>query len=250
MEANQMDLNQWYIDGAFAVHEDMRSHSGSFMTFGKGMMSGSSNKQKINTTSSTEAEVVAVHDNMPTVLWTRYFLGEQGYQMKPSVILQDNQSAMLLETNGRGSSSKRTRHMNIRYFFVADCQQRGEVTIKYCPTDEMIGDFFTKPLGGAKFRRLRNIIMNCDRDDFGVVDMDGLMAEHHAKIKDANARLNEPLTSGRTKTSGSQECVGPAHANRWAEYKNAGTGAGTSHTVTNVTRSGHKTWRDVAAVAE
>ena len=100
MEATHLDQNHWLINGAFAVHEDMKSHSGSFMTFGRGMMNGSSNKQKINTTSSTEAEVVAVHDNMPSILWTRYFLEAQGYKMKPSMIHQDNQSAMLLETNG------------------------------------------------------------------------------------------------------------------------------------------------------
>ncbi len=145
------------------------------MTFGKGMMNGSSNKQKINTTSSTEAETVAVHDNMPSILWTQYFLEEQGYPLLPSIIHQDNQSAMLLETNGRASSSKRTRHMNIRYFFVADCQERGHVKIQYCPTDEMVGDFFTKPLGGAKFRRFRNIIMNCARDEHGPVDTDALL---------------------------------------------------------------------------
>ena len=70
MEAGHLDQIHWFIDGAFAVHDDMRSHSGSYMTFGKGMMGGSSNKQKINTTSSTEAETVAVHDNMPNILWT------------------------------------------------------------------------------------------------------------------------------------------------------------------------------------
>ncbi len=121
MEATHLDQNHWFIDGAFAVHKDMRSHSGSYMTFGRGMMNGSSNKQKINTTSSTEAETVVVHDNMAAILWTRYFFEAQGYPMKPSLVHQDNQSAMLLENNGRGSSSKRTRHMNIRYFFVGDC---------------------------------------------------------------------------------------------------------------------------------
>jgi len=51
-----------------------------------------------------------------------------------------------MEKNGRASSSKRTRHINIRYFFVADRVQSNEVTIEYCPTGEMNGDFFTKPL--------------------------------------------------------------------------------------------------------
>jgi hypothetical protein len=254
IEADQLDVNRWYIDGAFAVHDDMRSHSGSFMTFGKGMMNGSSNKQKINTTSSTEAEVVVVHDNMPAILWTRYFLEEQGYPLQPSIVHQDNQSAMLLETNGRGSSSKRTRHMNIRYFFVADCQRRKEITIKYCPTDEMIGDFFTKPLGGAKFRRLRNIIMNCSPDDYGDVNMDALMTEHHVKSEHANMKGNEPVTSGGTMTSGSQECVGPISQDIWAV-------SGIAHTIPNkegqlapkaknAPRSVRDTCGDVAAVSE
>jgi hypothetical protein len=74
LEADQISQKAWYIDGACAVHEDWKSHSGSFMTFGKGMMNGNSTKQKLNTTSSTHAEVVAVHDNMGAMLWTRYLL--------------------------------------------------------------------------------------------------------------------------------------------------------------------------------
>jgi hypothetical protein len=235
MSATHLDQNHWLIDGAFAVHNDMRSHSGSFMTFGRGMMNGSSNKQRINTTSSTEAEVVAVHDNMPSILWTRYFLEEQGYPMKPSIIHQDNQSAMLLETNGRGSSSKRTRHMNIRYFFVADCQKRNQVIITYCPTDEMIGDFFTKPLNGAKFRRFRNIIMNCDVDEYGPVDVDELMAAHFKRVDQitennvSTKRVvhknleSEPKikSSELIKIVGSQECVGKLTNSQWAVRRKA-----------------------------
>ena len=114
------------------------------MTFGRGMMNGASNKQKINTTSSTEAEVVGVHDNIPAVLWKRYFLQKQGYPLKPSILHQDNQSSILLENNARASRGKRTRHMNIKYFFVSDCVKCGHIVIRYCPTNDMIGDFFTK----------------------------------------------------------------------------------------------------------
>ena len=134
--------------------------------------------------------------------------------MKPSMIYQDNQSAILLESNGRASSSKRTRHMNIRYFFVSDCQQRGHVMLRYCPTDEMIGDFFTKPLGGAKFRRFRNIIMNCSYDDFGIVDMDAIMTGHNKNINYSDMRDPESTVSGTLKTVDSQECVGTACSNK------------------------------------
>lgn len=122
MEAIHLDQNHWLIDKAFVVHNDMRSHSGSYMSFGRGMMNGSSNKQKLNTTSSNEAKMMAVHDNMPSILWTWYVLAEKGYPLKPCIIHQDNQSAMLLEKNRRASSSKWTRHMNILYFFAADVQ--------------------------------------------------------------------------------------------------------------------------------
>jgi len=99
------------------------------------MVDGSAKTQKINTTSSTEAEVVAVYENMPALMLVRYFLEAQVYPLKPTTLHQDNTSAMLLELNGRVSSSRRTRHMNICYFFVGDAAKRQHVTINYCPTD-------------------------------------------------------------------------------------------------------------------
>jgi hypothetical protein len=67
---------------------------------------------------------------------------------------------MLLEKNGRASSSKRTRHINIRYFFVTDRINAKEISVEYCPTGEMIADFFTKPLQGSLFKKFRDQIMN------------------------------------------------------------------------------------------
>ena len=97
---------------------------------------------------------------MPQILWTNYFLVEQGYNIRDTIIYQDNKSAILLEKNGRLSSSKRTKHIKARYFFVKDYQARKEVKIKHCTTDNMIADFFTKPLQGDKFRKFRKEIMN------------------------------------------------------------------------------------------
>lgn len=104
------------------MHDDMQSRKGSFMKFDRQMMNGSSPKQKINTTSFTEDEVMAVHDNR-----TRYFLKAHGHPMKPNVIHQDNMSAVLLEKNGQGFSRKRIRHINVRFFFMADCQKHAQV---------------------------------------------------------------------------------------------------------------------------
>ena len=203
LEAHGLDTVQWWVDGAFAVHNDMRSHTGSYMSMGKGMMNGGSTKHKINSTSSTEAELISVHDTMPAILWTQYFLQAQGYEVQPATIHQDNMSTMLLSNNGRGSSSKRTRHIKIRYFFITDRIKKNEVRVQYCPTDDMIGDFFTKPLNGAKFRKFRNIIMNCDYDETGPVHIGPEIA--------VSSDPAGPKTY-RDAVTGSQECVGDIRA--------------------------------------
>jgi hypothetical protein len=110
---------------------------------------------------------VGVNDVMPQILWTRYFLEAQGYDVDDSIIYQDNQSAMLLEKNGRASSGKQTRHINICYFFVQDRVEAGEVSIQYCPTGNMIADFFTKPLQGSLFIKFRDQIMNNNPNNHG-----------------------------------------------------------------------------------
>ena len=110
----------WYIDASFAVHPNMRGHTGGCMTMGRGFPISVSTKQKLNTKSSTESELVGVDDMMPIIIWTRYFLLEQEYGVVENLILQDNKSSILLERNGKASSGKRTRHINIRYFFITD----------------------------------------------------------------------------------------------------------------------------------
>jgi Reverse transcriptase (RNA-dependent DNA polymerase) len=160
LEAEDINIIKWYVDASFAVHPDMKSHTGGSMTLGKGVIYGTSTRQKINTKSSTEAELVGVNDLMPQILWTRYFLEAQGYEITESIIHQDNKSTILLAENGKASSGRRTRHINIRYFFVKDRVASGEVKIEYCPTDIMMADFFTKPLQGALFKRMRDQIMN------------------------------------------------------------------------------------------
>ena len=87
---------------------------------GRGFPIAGSSKQKLNTRSSTETELVAVDDLMPDVLWSRLFLEGQGVVIKRNVVYQDNQAAILLEKNGKSSSGKRTKHINSRYFFVTD----------------------------------------------------------------------------------------------------------------------------------
>jgi hypothetical protein len=147
-----------FPDAAFAVHQDMKSHTGSILTLGRGAANTFSSKQKLNTKSSTESELVGADDVVPLALWTRNFLGEQGYESK-TTIYQDNTSAIQLERNGKESSSKRTRHLNIRFFFIKDCIDKQLLTVEHCPTDNMVGDYPSKPLQGSKFKKHRALIM-------------------------------------------------------------------------------------------
>ena len=150
----------WWPDAAFAVHStDMRSHTGSQASAGKGSFNVISSKQKLNTRSSTEAELVAADDVLPQALWTRMFLEHQGYSSE-TTIYQDNTSAMLLERNGMESSSKRTRHINVRFYFIKDCIDKKQVQVKYCPTKEMKGDYPSKPLQGSLFKKHLRDMMN------------------------------------------------------------------------------------------
>jgi hypothetical protein len=121
-------------------------------------------KQKNNTKSSTEAELVGVDDLLAYILWARYFLEEQGYKMQPSLLYQDNISAILLETNGKASSSKHMKHIKVRYFYIKDKIDQGEIMVEHCPTDQMWTDINTKPKQGAAFRNFRAQVMGIEPD--------------------------------------------------------------------------------------
>ena len=148
-----------YVDASYAVHENMRSHLGLIAKFGQGSALSASRKQRINTRSSTEGEVIAVDDFIGMVLWTNNFLAEQGYVIERNILFQDNRSAMLLEENGRSSAGKRSKHLNVRYFFIKDVVDAGMMEILHSPTEEMVGDFMTKPLQRSKFREFRFLVL-------------------------------------------------------------------------------------------
>jgi hypothetical protein len=157
----------WYQDGAHAVHRDMRGHTGLMMTFGQGAVYARSLKQKLNTRSSTETELVAFDDGMPQNLWALYFTKHQGRFLNDNISYQDNTSTIRMEKNGKMSTGKMTKHIiNIRYFFCADRIKKGELSVKYFPTLDMIAYYFTKSLQGSLFRKLRDLIMGIVPGDF------------------------------------------------------------------------------------
>jgi hypothetical protein len=192
----------------------MRSQTGAIMSLGKGAVYSSSMRQKLNTRSSTEAELVGVDDAMGMIQWTRLFLTAQGYQVNDTKLYQDNQSAMLMEKHGKRSSTKRTRHLNIRYFFITDCIQNGHVGVEYCPTEHMLADLLIKPLQGSVFRKFRDAILNLNDscilsrdaesqecvgngiDDCRLSCMRGCSEEDSEQEEDTTEVVTESKTSG------------------------------------------------------
>jgi hypothetical protein len=157
--ATSVGVLHWYVDASFAVHPNMRSHSSGALTLGHGFPISSSGKQKLNTRSSTESELVGVDGMMSLIIWSRNFLIARGYVVVDNILHQNNRSAILLEQNCKMSSGKHTKHISIRYFFVTDRVKAGEISPEWCPTGEMIADFLTKTLQGAMFRKFRDLLM-------------------------------------------------------------------------------------------
>ena len=169
---------------------------GCLITMGKGAAISSSNIMKCNTQSSTETELISVHDKLPDIIWTRYFAECQGYNIDEYIVFQDNMSSLSLEKNGRMSSSKRTKHIKAKYFLIKDYYDSGEIDLRYCLTDVMWADILTKPLQGQTFRGMQVFLQNCPRD-------------YDDDIELQTDQLVRRSTNQQVKTvASSRECVG------------------------------------------
>ena len=90
---DMVSLGTW-VDAAYAVHPDMRSHTGGVISFGLGGIACKSSKQTLNTKSSTEAEFVGASNYLPNTVWVQMFMAAQGYTIKSGFLEQDNESAI------------------------------------------------------------------------------------------------------------------------------------------------------------
>ena len=144
-----------YVDASFGLYEDGKSVTGVAIMLGDATIYVKSGKQKIVTRSSTESELVGISDALSQILWTREFILAAGLHVGPAIIFQDNQSTIFLGKKGR-STSERSRHIKIRYFFVYHYIESNEVELKYLSTSDTVADILTKPLHGALFNKFRS----------------------------------------------------------------------------------------------
>jgi hypothetical protein len=116
------------------------------------------------------------------------FLLSPGYGVIENLLLQDNKSSILLERNGKASSGKHTRHVNICYYFITGQVNMKELTIKLCPTKQMVADFLTKPIQGSHFRHLRDYIMGRVRSSKPKMEAVNIDKKINSKNKKVNGK--------------------------------------------------------------
>jgi hypothetical protein len=208
LSANGSGILKLLLDASFAVHPNMRVHSGGGLSLGQEFPIVSCTKQNLNTRSSTETEIMGADDFMPAICWTHYFMKTQGYIVKDNFLFQDNKSSILLEKNGKASSSKRTKYINIQYFFIIDRVIKEELSVVLCPTGDMIGDYATKPLQGALFRKFRNKIMGVTRRETQDQERPSAVSKKPETSKNKPNKGKLISLVPPSKEAAPQECVG------------------------------------------
>ena len=108
-----------------------------------------------------EAEYVALSELGKKIIHFRRILEELGFaQSQPTVIYEDNKSAIKLATNIQ--VTRKSRHINIRHHYIRDIIASHEVQIVHLPSDQMVSDMLTKPLGPIKFKPFCRILLNVE----------------------------------------------------------------------------------------
>lgn len=136
--------------------DDRRSTTGKILFLSGGAVSWFSKKQATVALSTAEAEYVAVSQAAQEGTWLKRLLTDLGMSDSSTVILEDNQGAIAIAKNPVNHS--RTKHIDIRYHYIRECVQNGQIQVQYCPTIDMKADILTKPLTRQRFECLRRKI--------------------------------------------------------------------------------------------
>jgi hypothetical protein len=130
--------------------EDRKSTSDMCFSLGSAMISWGSRKQNSVALSTTEAEYMAACEACTKALWLRKSISDLFDQIPESTIIYcDNKSCIRLSEHHM--FHERSKHIEIKYYFIRDKVQEGEVKLEYIPTDEQTADILTKPLSRIKF---------------------------------------------------------------------------------------------------
>jgi hypothetical protein len=140
--------------------DDMKSTSGFCFNLGSAVFSWSSKKQSIVAQSTAEAEFIAATAAVNQALWIKKLLCDlQMEEQEATEISVDNQAAIAISHNPVFHG--KTKHFNIKLYFVRDVQKNGDVELIYCRTEDQLADLFTKALPANRFEFLTRMIGVC-----------------------------------------------------------------------------------------
>lgn len=148
-----------YCDSDFAGDlETRKSTTGYVVMYCGGPIAWCSRKQPIVALSTTEAEYIAASDCVKELLYLKALIDElTDSEMKNVKVYVDNQSAITLIKNGQ--MNKRSKHIDVRYYFISEKVHEGLISISYCSSENQVADIFTKPLNNVKFDKHRNCLV-------------------------------------------------------------------------------------------
>jgi hypothetical protein len=151
----------YWIDASYNLHHDSRGHTGIVATIGKhnARIYVRSQKHKLYTRSSTEAELVALDEGVLHLLWLILVFDFLGYPQTPVTVFQDNQSTIRVCQTGQ-SKSGRLKHMVVRYNFIHGQQEENILIFEYMKSADMVADIMSKPVTTPIFLRLRRLLLN------------------------------------------------------------------------------------------
>jgi hypothetical protein len=163
-KGSTFDLIGYSEDDWAGCKIDRKSTTRTYQFLGRSLVSWASKKLNSLALSTTEAEYITAGHCCAQLLWMRQTLRDYGYKLSKVPLLCDNESAIRKADNLVEHS--RTKHIDIRYHFLRDHQQRGDIEIAYVSTKEQLADIFTKPLDDKTFSKLRNELNIFDSQNF------------------------------------------------------------------------------------
>jgi hypothetical protein len=148
-----------YTDASHSAHDGALSHTGAIIYVHGLPVSVSSKKQPSVAIGSYEAELMAMSEEAKEVIWCQDFLTSQTGKPLVAKLFCDNKG--LVQTLNKDSEHKHSnaKHINTRYFWMREKVAEGTLQVDRLPTEEMVADFFTKPLQGGQFVKLRGRIL-------------------------------------------------------------------------------------------
>ena len=121
------------------------------------MITWVSQKQKLVTLSSYEAEYVAAAAAACQGVWLSRLIGDLvGKELAPVKMLMDNMSAIALSKNP--VHHERSKHINTKFHFIRECVEDGKLQVDHVGTAGQLVDILTKPLGRVKFLEQRRAL--------------------------------------------------------------------------------------------